>query len=439
MGYGGGTTAGRRLEDMATIARTPTRLTWPALTWSQITTGALALGYLALRLVHVAGASIALYPDSADYRGVAALPLPRPPAYPLVIRLLGGNLAAVVALQWLVATVAWLVLALVMARGLARPWLRPVAVALILALGASTPVAQWDTAILTESLALSAGALLLAAALMLAHQWRGWLVGAVVVLAALWLGLRDTNAYTLGLLAGCLLVAALRHRAPARVVVLLLCLLVLSAGSMWSARVTGRGVFPFDDVILMRVLPDHDRAAAYAAAGLPLTPALLAESGHDAAHDDFATATDPALAGYRAWRDMRGQSVYLRDLLTHPTATLLAPLADAPRLLTLDIPAQRPPGFRAALGGWLDRVLWPVTLVALILALPLLWRGPRWPWLLVLTTLPVLVLIWHADAQEITRHALLTNVQWHLGGLLAGLMALDQWRTNCRHAGSSAP
>jgi hypothetical protein len=122
----------------------------------------------------VVGKKPPVYPDTMDYERVAHLPVWswafysswKPWLLPLLYKLLPGSTQSVVpGAQWLISVVSWLVLALVVASFVENRGVRIATLAGMLGFSLVPLVDQWDGALLSESLSLSATALLLAAML----------------------------------------------------------------------------------------------------------------------------------------------------------------------------------------------------------------------------------------------------------------------------------
>ena len=119
--------------------------------------------------------------DSRQYEAVGSHPITsgalwagrRPPLAPLLWKVTGSPEAFVV-VQTVASIAAWTVLALAVGRLAPSRWGRFIGTMLILGFAATRPVTQWDRSVLSESLSLTALALLFAAARTQSQSPRGW-------------------------------------------------------------------------------------------------------------------------------------------------------------------------------------------------------------------------------------------------------------------------
>lgn len=413
----------------------------------------LAAVYVLARVWETAG-SVPLYTrDSVDYERIARLPLSgtfasevKPWGVPLFYKLLPGDWAITVPIaQLLLSIIAWLTLAFASARCFESRWVRRLAFVGILAFSSSTFVAQWDAAILSESLSLSLYALVLAAALEVARRPRSGALAAFLLLALLWSATRDTNAYAFAPIALALLPSLRRRR---RLAVALACgsVLILS-GSAWSASSPRRWELVMIDLVDERVLAAPDASAYFRARGMPVPPDLRRRL--------FVARTplsrfdrDPGLRPFRRWMLRSGRKTYASYLLSHSDVAIAKPLGRSGLLLSpVGLDFYKPPGFRDALPSFADRIVFPRSgrnvLIWLVLGAGVAGalataRTSRGKWLLPLATaasaLPLAILIWDSEPREVPRHELVPIVMSRLSLIALGLLIIEQAPTVLRGA-----
>src|SRR5262249_36509461 len=116
-----------------------------------------------LRLWSIVGRPVIRYPDSASYFYVDFLGHAaggRSPTVPLLYTALWSDRARVAA-QVIVGIACWSTLAFAVAKSLRHPYVARAGALLVLLLGATIQVTEWDQIILSESLSISLTALLL--------------------------------------------------------------------------------------------------------------------------------------------------------------------------------------------------------------------------------------------------------------------------------------
>jgi hypothetical protein len=249
--------------------------------------------YLAARVVLIAGGHVFTSYDAITYAPRLGQPddgllsftgaAPRPWGVPLFYAPFGSDGARTVA-QWAVATVAWAFFAWEVGRHLRTQAARYATVAAILFLALLHAVVSWDLAILSESLSLSLGALVLGLLLR-------WLrTGSVASLAGMtaaalwWTFLRpDIRVFTAVLIGVLVLVAARRawqSRRPSSadrtapsptttrrtVTAALISSLVLVLGIGWYAAITPaleRSMARYDGDAIVPPLPQDEHRFVY--------------------------------------------------------------------------------------------------------------------------------------------------------------------------------
>ena len=195
------------------------RLRYPA----SVLTGLLAAFVLVRVGIGLGGRTFVAY-DSFSYRvdplldrgSVLSLTghAPRLWGVPLFYALFPDDGSRVLA-QWAIGTVAWAVLAWVVWTCLAHPAARVLGAGGVLLLGVLGPVTNWDFAILSESLSISLGVLVLALVLRWLTTGSRWALGGLTAVAVLWLFTRPEIRLMVALLLVVIAGYAVRRRTVA--------------------------------------------------------------------------------------------------------------------------------------------------------------------------------------------------------------------------------
>jgi hypothetical protein len=404
-----------------------------------------------LRILAVIGQQAFVYVDSIDYEtldfsGGARRPWVTPLLYGLT-----DHLPLRILLQAAIGAACWTYLAVVASRLPAHRWVRVGTLASILGLSLTTTVTNWDTAMLSESLALSWSAFLVGALLRVA-QLRSY--GAVVVALVAWLLWIFTRQNHLVL--GGLVVTALgvvlavqwrRTRTFDRVGgVLLGGVAALTVVALFSYRENTEIVdFNLATVIGGRVLTDPDQLAWFLDEGMPVPTGVPTA----AAASPEQLLADPA---FESWLHSDGVRTYARFLVSHPWSTLTGPLdsfvSDRP---PFSDPARADEALLASADGYgvgrhvlpepVEDVLFqPGSAGTIVFALVLVavltarrWQvhgpDPRWlvPLLALLLQWPALTAVWHASVAELGRLALPSAVILRIAVLLQLALLVDAW------------
>ena len=367
----------------------------------------------------------------------------RPPLVPVVLKLVGEDASAFVHWQAAVAVLCWVALAVSVATvvpGRGR-WF---AAAAVVAVSLTSAVTMWERSVLSESLALSLLALLLAAALQLAQGITGWRVAALLAVAALWSATRDSHASVLLVAGSAALVkaAVLRMRSRRGVArgddgdvaprgggddgrdrpddrgprsepghrdgdrqigeghrsvrpgavrwwtVLGAGAVVLAFVAAWGSSHGERHAFPMRNVYEVRVLPYPDRVAWFADHGMPRSEVFLGPDARAPYREPglppvvYVADDDAELGEWLEWVESDGRVAYARFVATHPTYLLTEPVRVPERAFNN---ARGDRSFYAPPGmavvPGVDRVLArPTTEVLLAAVLALAWAIGRRSW-----------------------------------------------------------
>ncbi len=425
-------------------ARVPTR--------SRVAPVALgAVGAFALaRALPFGRARVGLDFDSFDYLDLARhesivglLGAHRPPVYLFALKVLGENREVVTWMQLLVGVAAWTWLAFATARSLRTSAGRAVGLAAVLLLGSCLDVAQWDRVIGTESLSISLGVMIVAAALWWWARWSPVGVVALCLLVTGWALLRDANGLVVGVTGVVVLALALfRRRAPdwRRWLAVGLVALAASFAAVVSSDVGSRWRQPTQNIITFRVLTSPERTDYFLRRGLPVSPVEAQRISGRCTNAEGAflcqKLDDPA---FYDWLDHRARSVYAGSLIAFPATTLWEPLAHERMIIGTRVPVAEATGTKlhSSYAAAVERIVFPrspravlLWLVLLAVALVVLASSVAGSIRSVACGLIMLAyvhlwVVWTGDAVELARHGLSAAVQLQLGLWLLTLGLLD--------------
>lgn len=405
------------------------------------TGAAVAVVYTAARLMLAATHPAGVTPDSFDY--LHSLGGDRPPLTPMVYALLGHNIRLIVVVQAVVGAACWLALAETAARLVHHRWARNTMRATILVIGLCDMVGRWDSAILSESFAISLGVLLVACVLRVVERPTRQSMALVVAAGAAWALTRELNALYLVGIAAIWLVRPPRG-APQRAIPLGLAVVaVIGIAVTWSDSPNKSSL---DNIVGTRVLTTPSLKSYFHDRGMPSSVDRLTGRLGDHHNPADSYRVDPDLAGYRAWAAKHGRITYVRYMLTHPGWALTTPFR-SPDML--NGPSTNPPldgyggpGYQSLLPAELQRILFtnrnaPLFIQALAVAgllVIVMMRGDKtraWvlPAAIAALALPHALAAWHGDTLEVGRHSLAAAVQLRLGLVMTAVILADRLRT----------
>jgi hypothetical protein len=311
-------------------------------------------------------------------------------------------------------------------------------------------VTVWDGALLSESLTLSVGALLVAALLVFVQKpTRKW-AAAVLLLTLLFAGTRSTNGY----LAPFLLipVAAVVFRRSRWIAVVVTAGSLAIAGIAYASANVRQWQVPLGEIVAGRVLAKPSEQAYFVARGMPVRPSLAQDIwSHRIPLEAFEMT--PSLAYFMPWFEQKGRGVYTDYLLSHPADALADPIADIPAMISpspstqdlqgLPLGVYVAKGYRNSLPSAVARVLYPSSarlllivailslfVLAVLATIGLARVGWAIPVLLLASCVPHAIIVWDGDDTSIGRHALLLAVLFRLGVLLSLLSVADAYFTD---------
>ena len=364
----------------------------------------------------------------------------RPFVFPLVLKLLGNDDETVVWLQGIISIISWSVLAISAAYSFRVLFLKFTAFGLILLFSLSRYILGWDSVLLTESLSLSLMALFIAGWLWLAKGWHWGKAIFILTVAFLWTFSRDTNAWVVFLGALFLLLLVGFRLVDRKCLTLAGALIFMFFVSNLSADLGRRWVFPLQNILGSRILPNGQATDFLARCGMPVSSQLMELSGGFGNSAGREFHVDPALEEYRLWLYQNGKRCYVKWLLSEPVESIKAPLAEFNSLISMRAikPSSFSKKFSPVLPRMLEAILFPRPGPLILLAI--IWAGiliaivtKAWLqniiwWVVIginILVLPHYLITWHGDAMGIYRHMISAGVQFYLGAWLFVLLVLD--------------
>ena len=223
--------------------------------------------------------------------------------------------------QVVLAAAAWWVLASV-ASSLIRD--RRLSIALrvvVLMLGLAAPVVSWNSLLLSESVAISLTALLIAAWIRYSRAPRWQTAATALTVTLFWTFTRQPHVLLCGLIAVVAVVAWARASDSRRLkaVVASTLIAIAVAGFVEINRNQSISRTNVGSIIQNRILLNKGWTKWFVAHGMPYSPSIAKYAGVPFHYQHENTQ-------YFDWIDTDGTSTYLRFVLTHPRYTLLDPL-----------------------------------------------------------------------------------------------------------------
>lgn len=420
--------------------------------------------YLAIKLSFLDFNGPSVYRDTTSYVFTAQAPLNsldfwagvRSFSLPLFYKSLGVTvqnyqqpavLARIGLAQLWVSVLCWGSLALVVARLPRRPWVRLAAFGLMLFFSLNLEVSLWDAIPISESFSFSLMALLMAGWLAFLslppeHKAPPVLLGAILLVTALYTFVRDSNVYFVCMAAGAFFLAALvrpalrRTRLPLALYLSFAVLLLFASNWALGQSIRLR-IHIYDQLdILLPTRPDY--AEYILQADLPLADEVAqAERQFTPQYEPYFFDDPQKERLIAAWADENGRNTYVGYLLADPLSALTAPFQQIRPLVNgnnLEYGALRFTNQPIPRGvANLSAILYPRANWLLWLNLALLGGGTLWflcsrrerspGWLVVFAVLlsmyPLMFIVWHGNPLEIERHAAQIGVQFRLAGWLA--------------------
>ncbi|MFI5047589.1 MAG: hypothetical protein ACHQIG_11045 [Acidimicrobiia bacterium] len=395
------------------------------------------MAFAGYRVWQAAAGPPIVWSDSLDYARSAIWAGSRPPLAPMLLAA-SPTFGWFVAFQTAFALVAWGALAWAVAAHVPSRF-RSAAVVIVLAFGSTTAVVRWDRSVLTESLSMSCVALLLAALLCGFDRTTWPRVVALVTAAALFGAARDTDVWIVWALAIAVAVETVVSRRGARGFVAALALAACAGALLGGSLAADRTEPNVEHVYFVRVFPYPDRVDWFAAHGMP-DAGVVREYAADASPRRGAAPVvgidhnDTRVPALVRWLHEEGASTYLRWVLEHPAYLLTEPMQRPERAYNFgqgSLVGYSGPE-RTELGP-VDALLSPAASIVLVAAAAACavfvccrrrrTTGARVALLFCVLGLAHMLVAWHGDGMETTRHAAVGNVQARLGVVVLVVLA----------------
>jgi hypothetical protein len=405
----------------------------------------LVAGFAILRVLAVRSNPL-VYFDSGDYRHVDLTGGGRRPfTVPLLFWFMPSDRWRVVE-QAVVSALAFLALAFALYGWMRQRWVGLGAMAAVLALGLTTQITNWDSAILSDSFTISLTVLLVAVWLMLQREMSARAVAAVLAVTLLWTFTRELHVYFTAVVAALAVVIAFGNRSRRALVVLAAGLVVISViAVVEDSRNHETSVENIAGVIGLRILPDNEARAWFVDQGMPF-PSELPRG------QSIPRETLQNIPEFEHWLEKKGLTTYAKYLLTHPVDALSGPYGDlleervtyaeeASKEPVMLSPAEAYGRARPVLPPVVEEVLFDpgrtgailtLTIGALVGAVVARIRGrpdrrQRLPLLVMAAVAPYLVLVWDGSVFEPGRHAMPGAVALRCGVIVLVAVLVDGW------------
>ena len=359
---------------------------------------------------------------------------PRPFMTSLMYKFYGSTEAGAVRGQLIFSTFAWLALTFALGRSIQSPIARLLHCLAFPSLMAWWNIMGWNMVMRAESTAFSWLALWCAALSLHCQKpgvWRAGLLGATSFFLCF---TRDNlPLIVLPVVSLIVLVEAVRTRLAVPVrkrLALLVATLLLTAGfQFWTSQSVihpqfrTRHEFPLVNVIIRRVLPKPEVRDWFAAQGMPVHSEILGWKKPWASGNRFAIFEKKKYRRFRDWVREEGKYTYLRYLASHPVYTLSSAFSATDQIFSqnLDYYTHKPPKqFPFSSLDFVYPLLTPslALLVGVWGLLRSLTGRIRLLSLAFSAAIPLVffngLLVYHMDAMEVPRHALLGVVLLHI-------------------------
>ncbi len=365
-----------------------------------------------------------------------------------------GEMEQVGRIQLLISIVTWTLLALSICFLMKKWALRFLAFAVVLMMGASLYITMWDRLMLSDSLSISLFVLFLACLIFAAMIWgiinglaiwlRVLLVISLIVMTVLFSFTRDPNAWFLLSLGALMLLGFLfpfirRHKFLVEYAIIMVLFFATFIIQNTMINKTARYVTSLQHVIIYRFIPVQEKLSFLLKKGMPFDPRFLSYPGLTIRQSREQLLIDDPAGLLNTWIADHGKQVLYTYMLTHPGYAFLEPIAEIQSLINGNVADYRnilsPTPLRLSI---LTGIFYPefsiLPIIFLIffgtsifLAFKTHFSVFSVIFILVLfiTAVPFLLLVWHSDSNDITRHALQAAMQLRLACWLCLLLVAE--------------
>jgi hypothetical protein len=389
----------------------------------------------------------------------------RPWTVPILHSLMNGvkNHQNLILLQTLISYVSWMYLTCIIECFLKDYLTKIFAFFLIAFIPFNVFIQHMNSVILSESYSFSFLALLLGSYLWYYNKRSIASVIFLAIVALIFAFTRDTDAYRVLLMALPILLLIVqdirnKKRGITRHAVLFILFILIFIGSDLSSSnincrdcttpyTNARWFMPIVNNISQRILPFEERVKYFEAHGLPVTAALMEMKDKWASYPNWQWYSDPNLAAQREWIYRHGRQTYMQYLITHPQYVFASAFEYREPLLYLAggqnawyREMTKPIDTRILSFFFLNddhhlKVFVVLFTCSLLVILIIYVRDRKncgghikmifLVCYILFITIPLGILIFHGDLQDLARHSFTNIIQLNLGVVLFYLFVAD--------------
>ena len=380
--------------------------------------------------------------DTNDYFHNASLPVfsrefwmdARPPVTALFWKLVNSDPEKIFDLQLYFSILSWGILAVTVASAVKSSLLKPFAFAVVLAFTLNRDIYMWDPFLGSESIGLSLTALFLASSIWLLMEWNLKKAALVIFAALLIVFTRDTYAYLLLMIASVSFIVFWFSKHRWHVAGLSFAFVLIF---LLSSKLADEGLRPFRAILMntaLRVYPSEEYTEYFSHHGMPIDERLVQIARNPEPGKKFtvniAFTFDEDQEDFRQWALGPGRAEYIKFLWFYKASTFQNVFTETPgQSFYPDVYYYTATGYRPIIkDARIAELLYPTrfglvfffaaNLFAAFIA-ALAWRDRKALWLapllMILFAYPQSILVWAADANDISRHSIAFNVLLRLG------------------------